>query len=83
VIRVRLELVSARGRQFDKTLGTANIANTGTGSRANGDYVVALWNGAHGRMRRGSVRGFPRKSRSAWELLRRALNDLHELKEIP
>jgi hypothetical protein len=69
-------LLNANGRDFDKSLGVFTIINDGTGARMSGNYDVQL-KLSRGRALRGRVENFPRRSRGTWELLRRALNDLH------
>jgi hypothetical protein len=82
VIVVRVELHPASGGPA-RTLGVAHIINDGTGSRALGDYDVALFKvGVErprpgqtvGLWRRARVTDFPRTGRlGAWDLLYRAL----------
>lgn len=77
-----LELKSARGRQFDKVFGGVMIGNVG-GTVQRGNYVVVLSTGPKARRREASVEDFPRRSASAWKLLRLALNALYEKGELP
>lgn len=46
MIRVTVELVSANGRHRDRILGTAEIANDGTGTVIHGNYRARFY-GAH------------------------------------
>lgn len=78
MIRVLLSLQSARGRLHNRVLGIVLIANDGTGTAARGNYDVVARKGLKGFDRVSAVKDFPRKSQSALELLRRALNRLHE-----
>lgn len=79
---VELRLVSAISRSRDRLLGKVVVANDGTGNRVTGNYNVGAFNGRSTKVRLGRVEAFPRR-RSALELLRRALNDLHEKGELP
>ena len=81
MIRVTLDLDSALGADRDRLLGTVNIINVG-GDAQRGNYTVMARNGS-GRLRYAVVKNFPRKSRTALELLRRALNALHEQGNLP
>jgi hypothetical protein len=76
MIRVTVQLDSARGEHHDGELGRALIANTGERRDGKGDYKFYIQSKQTAMS--GTHRGFPRKSRTAWELLRRILNDLHE-----
>lgn len=82
MIRVTLRLESAVDARRDRTLAVVNIANKGSGTAARGNYLVAARRGG-GRTRFAGVEGFPRRSRSALELLRRGLNALAEKGELP
>jgi len=82
MIIVTLQLRSARGRQHDKNLGTVLIANDGTGNAGRGHYNVVTSRGPRAKKHHGRVENFPRDSRSALELLRRALNAVHENGEL-
>jgi hypothetical protein len=81
MIIVRIELRSARSENRNRPLGAMTVANIG-GTATRGDYAYALQRPG-GRVRQGEVKGFPRKQKSALELLRRCLNDLHERGELP
>lgn len=70
MILVTVELVSARGPDRDKVIGTLQIGNVG-GSDSVGDYQ-ALFDGEAG-AQQVLVLGFPRLREDAWELVRRAL----------
>jgi hypothetical protein len=83
MIRVHIELESALSPHRDRTLGWVTITNDGTShSPSRGNYTVEARRPG-GRERVTAVRNFPRQSRSALELLRRALNALHEGGNLP
>ena len=65
-----------------RVLGEVLIANDLTGTRERGTYRIMLRRGA-GKMRCTEVLDFPRKSSSVFQLLRWALNKLHEEKNLP
>lgn len=77
MIRVTVELVSAVHPSRSKVLGVATIANVG-GDAETGDYNVRLskWSPRTSETwKTGSVKGFPRLKRGAWDLLYLALRD--------
>lgn len=74
MIRVTVDLYSAISRTRSHTLARVTIGNDLTGGPTRGNYVVRAQTGR--RMRTARVVGFPRRSRSGLELLRRALNAL-------
>jgi hypothetical protein len=85
MIVVRIELKSAVSAARNRELAAIVIANEGTGDTARGNYT-AIATRVGGPTRRhydGRVEGFPRKSRSVLELLRRALNAIHENGGLP
>lgn len=75
MIRITVELIPSLDPKNVKHLGTAIIANDGTGTETRGNYNVRLSpRGAPLNVyRRGRVEGFPRKGLGAWDLLYRAL----------
>lgn len=75
MIRVTVELWPHGDKSRKWHLGTAIIANDGTGTEEIGNYRVTLskWGRPQRVWRRGRVEGFPRKSRGPWDLLYRAL----------
>lgn len=75
MIRVTVELVSARGRAHDRVLGVANIGNDGTGTATFGHYDAALFGRSKAVWRRVRVRRFPRRRLLAWDLLYRVLRE--------
>lgn len=86
VVDVRLD--SARGADHDAHLFTMVIANDGTGDERTGNYRVYLGrrNKRQGRdphyvlhspLRKGTVKGHPRKSTHVGVLLRRALESVN------
>lgn len=68
VIRVTVELISARGRHRDKVLGVAEIANVG-GSATRADYRYTVFGKANKKMHEGRLENMPRKQMLAWDLL--------------
>ena len=69
MIRVTVELIPY-GVGKPRTLGTAVIANDGTGTPTRGNYVARFYN-KRGRMwKTSTLRDWPRKRRIAWDLLR-------------
>lgn len=81
MIVVEIVLRSAISRDRDRPLGTVEIGNV-SGTVDAGTYRVRAQR-PHGRERVATVVGFPRKSKSALELLRRALNALHDRGDLP
>lgn len=75
MIRVTVELIPG-GLGAPRHLGTARIANDGTGTAAVGHYTVTL--SQRGRpasvWKSGRVRHFPRRRLGAWDLLYLALD---------
>lgn len=72
MIRVTLELIPG-GIGKPEHLGTAYIANEGTGTKTMGSYSIILQDKAKRIWRTGWVDNFPRKRLLAWDLLYRAL----------
>lgn len=70
---VRVELWPLGSETNKRTLGTAYIANDGTGTAAKGSYDVSIYSKGGKRLRTTKVVGFPRKRLLAWDLLCRAL----------
>lgn len=83
MIVVELHLKSAVSTTRDRLLGKVLIANDGTGLKNRGYYEVRAFRPTSLRLHKGRVENFPRKSRSALELLRRALNALHDNGGLP
>lgn len=83
MIVVEVKLVSARGREFDKLLGTAIISNVGTTPDGKyGDYDVAVGRKTdaadlrkvyHSPLRRASVLRHPRLAQNVWRLVLKAI----------
>ena len=75
MLKVTVELVSARGRQHDKRLGTALISNIRMNdAHTQADYDFRITGAGTKRyIRRGEVCGFPRTRLLAWDLLYRTL----------
>lgn len=73
MIVVRIELHSANTGKVSE-IGRMNIANTGGGTAARGDYVVNVFRkGSSVVLRRGHVFDYPRQSYNVWRLVCRAL----------
>lgn len=83
MIVVDIRLKSAVARSRDRLLGKVLIANDGTGLKNRGYYEVRAFRPTSLRLHKGRVENFPRRSRSALELLRRALNALDEAGGLP
>lgn len=71
MIRVTVELIPGGCESLKRHLGTAEIANTGTGSKTRGDYRARFSRrGQPGSTwRTASIEGFPRKQLGHWHLL--------------
>lgn len=82
MIVVTATLLNANGRDHDAGLGVFTIINNGAGSATQGDYDIHLKIPGVP-VKYGSVEDFPRLERGVWELLRLALNDLHERGQLP
>ncbi len=83
MIRVTVELVSARGSSRDRLLGIAQITNDGKRSfmtgGARGDFYVSLskWAPKHNQVwKRGRIENFDRRRRGPWDLLYLALKNV-------
>jgi hypothetical protein len=70
MLRVTVELVPHGDESRARHLGTAVIANDGTGDLDTGNYWAKLskW-GSGATWKRGKYKGFPRKRRGPWDLL--------------
>lgn len=83
MIRVTVDLISARGAQHNKRLGVLEICNDGSlsdgsGASKRGNYNGRLYRkGGGGVLRTGSVKNFPRRSYTVWRLILRMLRDMH------
>jgi hypothetical protein len=75
MIRVTVELLPKGDESQKRHLGTALIANDGTGSEREGNYNVQLskWGEPGIAWKKGRVEGFPRKGLGPWDLLGVAL----------
>jgi len=77
MLKVTIELYPFGAEEAKRTLGEVFIWNDGTGTSKKGNY--RFWWGAPGQFHRreteplGFLQGFPRQSRSSFELLRRCL----------
>lgn len=76
MIVVKLELWPFGDESKARPLGTAIIANDGSGSNGTGNYRVVLSKRGKkaGKWKEGALEGFPRKRLGAWDLLYRALD---------
>lgn len=83
MIRVTVDLISARGPAHNKRLGVMEICNDGSQSDGTGDAARGCYNGRIYRkggrqvIRRGRVEGFPRRSYPVWRLILRVLRDCY------
>ncbi len=68
MIRVTVELVSARGREHDRLLGRAEICNDGTGTPTLGHYDAKFY-GAKKLLETARFEGFKRGQHNVWVLL--------------
>lgn len=78
MIRVHIELDSAITGKT-RSLAFIAIRNDVTGTARRGNYTVIARQARGRKTYFASVKNFPRKSRSALELLRRALNELEDV----
>jgi hypothetical protein len=84
MIVAEIRLQSARGASRNRKLGVVLIANDGSSNDGRvGHYTVAASRGPRGKVYEARVENFPRHSRSALELLRRALNAIHDAGGLP
>jgi hypothetical protein len=72
MLRITVELMPSSGANL-RRLGTALIANDGTGTHEQGNYSVRLFNEQEGQWKHAKVRDFPRESLGPWHLLYRCL----------
>jgi len=77
MIRITVELWPLGFESAKKHLGTATIANDGTGTSTRGNYTYTLSRkgSPNSTWRKGSIKGFPRKRLKAWDLLALCLRD--------
>jgi hypothetical protein len=80
MLRVTIELWPFGEERWKKHLGTAIVANDGTGTETKGNYDVRLlkWGDSGKVWKEGRVKGFPRLSRGPWDLLYLALKNIVE-----
>ena len=69
MIRITIELVPYGDESRRKIIGTGEIVNDGTGTKAIGNYRYWLSDG-NGVFSKGSVENFPRLSGDCWDLLK-------------
>lgn len=83
MIRITVDLISARGPASNKRLGVMEICNDGSQSDGSGDsprgsyYGRIYRKGGRAVQRRGEVHDFPRRSYSVWRLILRMLRDCY------
>lgn len=76
MIRITIELVPHGDESRAKVLHVGLIANNGKGTQSRGNYWFELsQRGSRKVWRKGPVEGFPRRSRGAWHLLHRVLEE--------
>lgn len=73
MIRITVELLSARGEKYNRTLARINVTNTGSGTETRGNYEVMAWVGKRTTPYLATVRDYPRKALPALNLITRAL----------
>ena len=82
MIRVTIELLPFGYEKNKKTLGTAIISNTGTGTLSKGNYKFKLMNKMKSRTwKEGKIYDFPRLSLNVWHLLYRVLKEAFDNKK--
>jgi len=81
MLRVTIELWP-HGLEQEKTiLGSGTIANNLSGTATKGNYNITLKTKGENRIyKECKVEGFPRKNKTAWELLYLALKEIYEKK---
>jgi len=80
MLRITIEILPFGFEKNKRHLGTATIANDGTGTLKTGNYTYKLskWGRPDAVWRRGHITGFPRGGRGSlgpWDLLFRVLKD--------
>jgi hypothetical protein len=68
MLRITVELMPSSGNELQR-LGTALIANDGTGTQEVGNYTVRLFNEKQGQWKHGEYLAFPRQELNMWYLL--------------
>jgi hypothetical protein len=84
MIRITVELISARNESRNRVLGTMEIANDGTGDLEVGNYTGTLhaeYTEPSGR--KGSVRRHNRRTQSVWSLVGAFLKQWGHTKHSP
>lgn len=78
MLRVTIELLPHGDASQPRHMGTAVIANDGTGDGQTGNYAIRLskWGRPDEDWRKGRIVGFDRKGRGAWDLLFLGLRNL-------
>lgn len=75
MVRITIEIVPLGFEPMKRTLGTLHIANDGSGSLTRGNYNTKFYSKSGRVFKKGRVENFPRKGKSVWELIRRALEE--------
>ena len=81
MIRIKIELISAIDESRNRSLGTMEIHNDGSGNHDVGNYIARLhaeYTPAEGRTCK--IRGFRRKRQSVWTLVGAALKKMGHTK---
>lgn len=78
MIKITAELLPYGSEVGKRHLGTLIIANTGTGTKRQGNYRYMLYKAGSTvrRWKEGEITGFPRLRLLVWDLLYRILQDL-------
>jgi hypothetical protein len=80
MIRITIELLPLGREEHKRHLGTAEIWNDASGDGNTGNYKFRLskWGGKNELWKSGEIKGFPRQSRGAWDLLYLCLKSVLE-----
>ena len=78
MIKITIELFRHGNPDDREILGTAKIYNDLSGTPERGNYKYKLSKKSGKIWRKGEIKGFARKSRSAWRLLYLVLKDIYE-----
>jgi len=81
MLRITLEKVPFGIEEDSKVLHTGTIVNDGSGTVSRGNYAISLGDRAGKLYKWGTVKDFPRRTDSAWQLLFLALKDIFERRE--
>ena len=78
MLKVTIELWPYGQEQGKSTLGSGSIVNVLSGTKTRGDYHVILKDKGNKIYKKCEIKGFPRKRKTAWELLYLALKEIYE-----